>query len=151
LRHDDKAGVEFVLHIDRGPVAGDGLVERYDLQPGTLGFAFAFDRLVVDPNAGDPCLDALPDHAADGHDAAMPCIAIHHDGEGYAAGDPSGYLDAFRKADRSDIGHPGVAANDATGSNETNLATLCFHNPSEGGCWGVHDGKDLALAVDQLL
>ena len=58
--------------------AGDRVFERHHLDPGILGLALAFDRLVVDAHPGDAAADAFPDHAAHRHaDPAMPGVAVH--------------------------------------------------------------------------
>src|SRR5439155_8303741 len=113
LRHDDKIGVELVLHVDRGAVAGDRELERHNLDPGVLGLALALDRLVVDPHPGDAAADAFAHHAAHRHDAAMPGIAIHDDWDLDAVGDPAGDLNAFRQGRGADIGEPGIGTDHA--------------------------------------
>src|SRR5207248_10782930 len=118
LRHDHEIGVELVLHIHGGAVAGYRLLDRHHLDPGALGLALALDRLVVDAHAGDAAADALAHHAAHRHDAAMAGVAVHDDRDLDAVGDPAGDLDAFGEGRGADIGEPGIGADDAAGADE---------------------------------
>src|ERR1700730_11516757 len=77
LGHHDKVGIELVLHGDGGAITGDRLLDRYDLDPGTLGLALSFDRLVVDAHPGDAGADALAHHAPHRHDPAVTGVAVH--------------------------------------------------------------------------
>src|SRR6202007_2638254 len=77
LGHHDKVGIELVLHVDRGAITRDRLLKRHDLDPGALVPPFAFDRLIVDPHAGDAGSDAFADHPPDRHDPTVTGVAIH--------------------------------------------------------------------------
>src|SRR5439155_25341861 len=119
--HHAEIGVELVLHVDRGAIAGDREVERHDFDAGALGRALAFDRLVVDAHAGDTAADAFAHHAAHRHDAAMPGVAVHDDRDRDAIGDPAGDLDAFGQGRGADIGKPGIGADDAASADKQGL------------------------------
>ena len=151
LRHHDKIGVEFVLHIDRGAVARDRLIERHDIDPGVLGLALALDRLVVDADAGQPGADAVADQAAHGHDPAMPGVAVDHHRDRDAVGDPAGDRDAFAHRRGADIGKPGIGADHPAGADEQRLAPGLFHDPGMRRARRVQHGQHLVGAVDQLL
>src|SRR5215471_3879181 len=64
LRHHDEIRIKFVLHVDRRAIAGNCLIEWYDLHARALRLALTFDRLVVDAYPGDAGADAPPHHAA---------------------------------------------------------------------------------------
>src|SRR6185369_177198 len=112
LRHDDEIGIEFVLHVDGGAVARDGLLERHHFDAGALRLPFAFDRLVVDADAGDARVDAVPHEAPHGRDAAVPRVAVDDDREIDALRDPPGDLHAFGHGRGADVGETRISADD---------------------------------------
>jgi hypothetical protein len=151
LRHDDEIGVELVLHVDRGAVAGDRLVERHDIDAGVLGLALALDRLVVDADAGEPGADAFADQASHRHDAAMAGVAVDHHRDRDAVGDPAGNGDAFTHRRGADIGEPGISANDPARADEQGFAAGLLHDAGMRGGRRMHHRQHLVAAVDQLL
>ena len=52
LRHHHEIRVELVLHVDRSAVAYQRIAQWHNIDPGVLRLPFAFDRLVVDADAG---------------------------------------------------------------------------------------------------
>src|SRR5579875_594771 len=151
LRHHDKIRVELVLHVDRGAIAGDRLLERDDFDPGALGAALAFDRLIVDAHPGDAAPDAFAHHPPHHHDPAMAGIAVHDHRNGDAVGDPAGDLEAFGEGRGADIGKPGIGADDPAGADEQGLDAGLLHEPRMRRAGRMHYGQDLVAAVDQLL
>src|SRR5262249_32019842 len=81
LRHDHEVRVELVLHVDCRTVARDCLLDGNDFHARALRAALALDRLIVDANAGDARTDALANHAAHRHDAAVAGVAVENDRE----------------------------------------------------------------------
>ena len=151
LRDDDKIRVELVLHVDRSAVPHDRLFERHHLQAGTLGAALAFDRLVVDADAGDAGTNAVAHQTPHRHDAAVAGIAVDDHRRGHAAGDPAGDLYALGHRGGADIGHAGIAADHAAGADEQRLAARAFHDARERRGRRVHHRQHLALAMNELL
>jgi len=150
LRHDDEVGIELVLHIDGGAVAGDRLLQRHHLEAGALGAALALDRLIVDAHAGNPGADAFANHAAHRHDAAMAGVAVHDDRKLHRTRDPAGDLDAFHHGGGADIGEAGIGADDAAGADEGRLAAGALHDPGMRRGRRMHDRQHLALPRQQL-
>src|SRR5215468_1680909 len=149
LRHDDKVRIELVAHVDSGTIASDRLFERHHRQPCTLRPALAFNRLIVDPHAGDSGANAFPHHAPHRHDAAVAGIAIHDDGKLDGLCNPSGNLDAFEHGERADIGETGVGTDHAAGPDEADLAAGPLHDPREARARGMQYAEHAIDAIDQ--
>jgi hypothetical protein len=66
------------------------LAEGHDLDACALRLTLAFYRLVVDAYSRNAGADALPHHAAHGHDAAVSGVAVHDHGNRDAIGNPAG-------------------------------------------------------------
>src|SRR5262249_60667134 len=79
LGHNHEIRVQFVLHVDGSTVADDRVTHWNDVDPGILCLAFAFDRLVVDANAGEAGPDTVMHQAAHRHYSAVPGIAVDDD------------------------------------------------------------------------
>jgi len=150
LGHDDKVGIELVLHVDRGAVASDRLFDRHDLDPGALGPALAFDWLVVDAHAGDAGADAFAHHPSHRHDPAVTGVTIHDHREFDGLGDPAGDRHAFGHRRGADIGEAGIGADHARGADKAGLAPAELHDPRQRGARRVQHRQHPVLAVDQL-
>ena len=81
---------ELVPHVNTCPIARNRLAEGHDLDACALRLALAFYRLVVDAYSRNAGADALPHHAAHGHDAAVSGVAVHDHGNRDAIGNPAG-------------------------------------------------------------
>jgi hypothetical protein len=151
LRHNDEVRIELALHVDRGAVAHDRLLQRHHFQAGALRASLALDRLIVDADAGDAGLDAVAHEAAHRHDAAMAGVAVDNHRRRHAVRDPAGDLDAFGHGGGADIRHAGVAADHRTGADEQRLATRALHDARQRRGRRMHHRQHLVLAVDELL
>src|SRR5271166_129752 len=151
LRHHHEIRIEFVLHVDRCPVARNRLVERHDLNTGALRLALPFYRLVVNAYPGNAGADALPHHAAHGHDAAVTRVAVHDHRDRHAVGYPPGDRHAFGHRRGADIGKTGIGTDHPAGTDEQRLATGLLHNTGVRRSRRVQDSQNLVPAMDQLL
>ena len=147
LRHDDEVGVELVLHVDRGAVPRDGLVERHDLDARAHGATLALNRLIVDAHARQAGGDALAHQPAHRHHTAMPGIAVQDHRHVDGACNPAADGDALRHGRRADVDQPGIGAHDARGADEQALAARLLHDLAVKGGGRVHDHQHLALPL----
>ena len=129
LRHHHEIGIELVLHVHRRTIAGNRLIEGYDLHSRALRLALAFDWLVVDADPGYTGADAFPHHTAHRHDAAVPGVTIQDHRDRHTVGNPTGDRYALGHCRGADIRKPGIGAYYSSRADEQCLAASFLHDP----------------------